>query len=460
MAAGRFSSVRAGAPRRNLYFQRLGVFFDLPRWCNVAVFFLFVAAMNFAMGYALALYLAQDGDAAPRRVRAELATPFKLPPREAAWNTFEASPPAPPAPAPLAKSEPAPAAVPVAEAAAAVVDPQPAEVGASITDFKQELSHYRDQLASLDKRMRSSAESQDASSIKACLSELQLANVQYLGQQQEVSERFHLHGETAELEPISCQLTRALVEQADKVRHSNDQLEEVDLETNLLVGCQQLLDETARLVDANHAMRDALDDAELQLGRRGELRVDPNDAPADPLHNLISRVQLEATLDQWWQNDPQRERSLSVGLVDLDLIRDLNERRGLDAGDRILGAVAQVVGEVVQGGQRAARMSGQRFLLMFPDVLARDATPVLERIRQQVEATNFEAGEAGIAVTVSCSVAEAAPEDTRPTLLGRAEATLREAKRYGRNRTFLHDGKFPAPVVPPDLAIESRTLAI
>ena len=97
--------------------------------------------------------------------------------------------------------------------------------------------------------------------------------------------------------------------------------------------------------------------------------------------------------------------------------------------------------------------------MLFPDMPAREATGVVG-IRQQVEATQFRRDASSISVTVSCEVAESASHDTQAVLFERVEATLQEAKGYGRNRTFLHDGKFPAPVVPPVLPVETRTLAV
>jgi hypothetical protein len=31
---------------------------------------------------------------------------------------------------------------------------------------------------------------------------------------------------------------------------------------------------------------------------------------------------------------------------------------------------------------------------------------------------------------------------------------LHEAKRYGRNRTFVFEGKYPTPVVPPSFSLD------
>jgi diguanylate cyclase (GGDEF)-like protein len=97
----------------------------------------------------------------------------------------------------------------------------------------------------------------------------------------------------------------------------------------------------------------------------------------------------------------------------------------------------------------AARFSGQRFLLLLPDVSPRDAATLVEKLRQTIEKSRFRHRGQEIRVTVSCAVTEASSADSPEALFARTEATLYEAKRYGRNRTFLHEGKYPTPVIPP-----------
>jgi diguanylate cyclase (GGDEF)-like protein len=425
----------------------------------VAVFFLVVAGSNLLLGLLLGMYLSRDAAVQIRYLPAPISAAPAPAAREkpAVATADESDSPMPVAPAPAVVAPPGPSVVSAAQPSAESLSAPSKLVGASIAEFKSELSRYRDQLSALDKRMRIGAEAQDAVAIKECLTTLRSANDQYLDQQSEASGRLQRHCDSTQFEPINRQLGAALNQQVAQMKSSNQQLEDVDLENNLLNCCQKLLDETSRLVDANHAMRDALDDVELQLARTGGQPMQPGDLPVG---NLISRVQLEAALADWWKDDSYRRRPLAIGLVDLDRLRELNESHGLSVGDRILDAAALVVGAALRGTQRGARMSAQKFLLMFPDMPAREATNVLERIRQQLESTRFESGSSSISITLSCSVAETAPDDTMSTLLSRVETTLQEAKRYGRNRTFLHDGKFPAPVVPPVLSVESRTLTI
>ena len=87
---------------------------------------------------------------------------------------------------------------------------------------------------------------------------------------------------------------------------------------------------------------------------------------------------------------------MSLGLVDLDGCRELNEGRGLQAADRVLGTIAQLVAASVQTGQLAARLSGEKFLVLLTGCNGHAATAALEHIRQQVESTQFQAGSATI----------------------------------------------------------------
>ena len=151
---------------------------------------------------------------------------------------------------------------------------------------------------------------------------------------------------------------------------------------------------------------------------------------------------------------------MSLGLVDLDRCRELNDSRGVQAADRVLGTVAQLVAASLQSGQMATRLSGEKFLVLLPGCNGRASTAALEHVRQQVETMQFQAGSEQFGAKVSCAVAEPVPGDTIASVLDRLETTLQEAKRYGRNRTFFHDGKLPTPVVPPILSLEPRTQEI
>jgi PleD family two-component response regulator len=91
---------------------------------------------------------------------------------------------------------------------------------------------------------------------------------------------------------------------------------------------------------------------------------------------------------------------------------------------------------------------------MFSDVEPQTAIKTIERCRQTIDSAHFEHKDFDIRITVSCALARANNDDSPSSILVRVESALREAKRYGHNRTFMHDGKYPTPVVPPEITIE------
>jgi diguanylate cyclase (GGDEF)-like protein len=129
------------------------------------------------------------------------------------------------------------------------------------------------------------------------------------------------------------------------------------------------------------------------------------------------------------------QRSSSLLMVDSDNLKQVNDRLGHDAGNRLLQhVVKQVLGQL-RSTDIAARYGGDEFVVMLPDTPARGAFEVAERIRNAVETTPFPSG----TETVHCSVSIGAasyPQDGRTldALLGRADRALYQAKEAGRNR--------------------------
>jgi diguanylate cyclase (GGDEF)-like protein len=100
------------------------------------------------------------------------------------------------------------------------------------------------------------------------------------------------------------------------------------------------------------------------------------------------------------------------------------------------------------------------FVVLLPNADARTAIDLIERARQTIERTRLEYRQTEIRLTASCAITEFRPDDSPATFLMRLDATLMEAKRYGRNRSFVQEGEYPTPVIPPTLSVAERTIAL
>jgi hypothetical protein len=128
--------------------------------------------------------------------------------------------------------------------------------------------------------------------------------------------------------------------------------------------------------------------------------------------------------------------------------------------DRMLCGVATAVREMLAETQSAARIGDRQLLLLLQGEDPPRATERTESIRQQIEATEFLAGETGIHATLTCAVGQLAGQQSAQQFLECLTDTLSEAKRFGGNRTFVHDGIAPGPAVAAELNCPPRKRAV
>jgi diguanylate cyclase (GGDEF)-like protein len=227
--------------------------------------------------------------------------------------------------------------------------------------------------------------------------------------------------------------------------------EQLDLDADPAVQQEMVLNRTASLLGTNHSLRDGVSD--LISATQSADGSDGSGEGIDPLTGIMSREALDTTLAEHWRKDPHHVRTLSFAVVDVDHFAKFNRNHGAAIGNRVLRALAELFDGEQPKGCHVARFSGQQFALLAIDRDLKQAVSDAERMRQMVETMRLEHGEDDFEITVSCGVVEATPDDTQETLYGRAIESIQEAKRYGRNRSFVHEGEFPTPVVPPNFVL-------
>jgi len=334
----------------------------------------------------------------------------------------------------------------------------------SVEDFQQAIEQYGGKVTEIDGQLRHLAESPDPGELKSCFSELSEVNSNYAEQQQAAYERLEEHcKETEYFDSLHDDIQAAMARAVDRIDAIAEILDSIDgdADGNLDRTREAVADQTSGLIDANHQTRDVLTETMTTIaGMEGWLDEMGGEDQRDSLTGLSDLAALHRTLAEHWRRDPHRTRSLAMAMIDVDEFARVNAKFGTPVGDRVLGSLGKFLAVEMREHGGAFRVAGQTFSLFFPESDLRFATDVAERIRQSLELTSFQYHDSQFRVTVSCGVTEAQADDSLESLISRLKTTVHEAKRYGRNRTFLHDGKFPTPVMPPNVPLKERQVAV
>ena len=124
---------------------------------------------------------------------------------------------------------------------------------------------------------------------------------------------------------------------------------------------------------------------------------------------------------------------LSVGLVDLDLLRNINREMGRKAGDKALQTVAAVFTDTLRMPDHAGRYGEEEFLVLMPNTSLKNATQIAERIRDGVESAECSFNGKKIPLTVSIGASQFHKGEDLERFMARVDKALAAAK-VSRNR--------------------------
>ena len=158
-------------------------------------------------------------------------------------------------------------------------------------------------------------------------------------------------------------------------------------------------------------------------------------ASTDGLTGLHNRRWLNDAFKRQMGRCERNGHPCSIIMIDIDHFKQMNDRFGHLAGDRILCTVAQVLLNMLRPTDLVARYGGEEFALCLPETPLKGAWTIADRLRKAISntPTPFEEGKLLPAVNVSLGVASMQPGQSLDALLSAADSALYRAKSNGRN---------------------------
>jgi len=486
----------------------------------MAIYIAFIATLNLCLGYALgAGKLPKVSLPTLRRKKAageaaeSVAEPAAPAPQQAAAVEAVEAPPQP------AASEAAVVDAPAEETEKAEIKRTEADEaqsaspqGSSKPDTSQilaGLAAFRAKLDTVGNDLRN-AEDDDRDTIDDCAEEIRKANDDYLEIANETIETLD------DTDKTQAEFRSSLTAQANTVRNASGEIDEILTHEDTIAVCERLLhsaDElTESAVKVHQDFRDTIgaesdedsgteaDQNEVDVvpeelqpkveaetsepaptteeahkeEEKLEPTVEPEQEVADPLvptaidpkvpaatDGLVSLERVEQLIDGYLADESQTE-PLQLATLMLDEKDPAEGNAPFDdkQTQRMLMGLGKIVEQELADGQLAALDGNGRLLMVLLGDDKELATQRCEQTRQQVAGSKFKLDGVGLEVTVSCAVADTSDDSDKSKVIQRLEASLGEASRYGANRTFHHDGNFPAPVVPQDVEVAAMELEV
>lgn len=159
----------------------------------------------------------------------------------------------------------------------------------------------------------------------------------------------------------------------------------------------------------------------------------------DPLTGVFSRTYLLDKIDAEMNRALRHGSPMSLLLIDIDHLKDINDAHGHETGDSVLQQMGQLLRDSCRVYDVPGRYSGEQFCLMLPETRLENTMKVAERIRRRIEELQLQAVAEPLRITASIGVAglDNIPDEAvlgPSSLIERADRALFNAKDRGRNR--------------------------
>ncbi|HEX8561233.1 MAG TPA: GGDEF domain-containing protein [Pyrinomonadaceae bacterium] len=171
--------------------------------------------------------------------------------------------------------------------------------------------------------------------------------------------------------------------------------------------------------------------AHLVASFRRSLRKEREQARTDYLTGAFNGRSFAEAAEAEIQRARRHGHTFSVAFMDVDDFKQVNDRLGHSAGDRLLRLVADTARANVRAVDVVARLGGDEFAVLMPETDDRSAQVVLRRVRRQLrDAAQAE----GWPVTFSAGlITWVEPPASVDAMLRAADELMYAAKRHGKN---------------------------
>jgi len=168
------------------------------------------------------------------------------------------------------------------------------------------------------------------------------------------------------------------------------------------------------------------------LVTEGHIAEIVNQSMRDGLTGLFNHSSFQELLDLEIKRFLRHGTTVSLILLDIDNFKQVNDRWGHPAGDRVLKELAGAIRNATRESDICSRYGGEEFAIILPMTERAEAVEIAERIRGH--AANISIGQTYLTVSLGVAMSSSTTGDGEG-LVNIADQALYRAKEQGKNRT-------------------------
>ena len=157
-------------------------------------------------------------------------------------------------------------------------------------------------------------------------------------------------------------------------------------------------------------------------------------ALTDALTGMQNRRYFDGALHEYLEEFRRIRKPVGLMILDLDHFKQVNDKYGHDVGDLVLKEVANCLRDMTRYHDVVARLGGEEFAVLTPNMNHELLLKLAERIRKAIASLAVGTGNIRLRVTTSVGLAIWDEHETAEDFMRRADRQLYQAKRLGRNR--------------------------
>jgi len=153
----------------------------------------------------------------------------------------------------------------------------------------------------------------------------------------------------------------------------------------------------------------------------------------DHLSQLPNREHIESELDRNFHEFERFGQRFGVLFLDIDHFKSFNDTFGHDAGDRIIKVIAKTLMSSSRPFDIFGRWGGEEFVGIIKDVDPEKLIRIGNRYRRLIEQSSITIENRQVVTTVSIGATVVRQDDSKLSIVKRADGFMYECKQKGRN---------------------------